>query len=70
MKLIITNPDGTTSLVEQPEGVQVFVVGGEQAALDVTDKEWAALHQQLKTGKLNFAKVKTDHGITEEPVVE
>ena len=64
MRRIIDTPSGP-ALVEESDGIKISVKGAtDHSTLNVNDAEWQKLHQQLKTGKLKFDKVKQEHGIT------
>jgi hypothetical protein len=70
-KRIIEFGDNGPALIEYDGAGTIVVVGAtERVELNVTDKEWAAMHKQLKTGKLDFDTVKGKHGINENPVDE
>lgn len=48
-------------LVHEPEGVKLTVIGGmDDIVFTGGDHDWAKLHKQLKTGKLDFDTVRAD----------
>jgi hypothetical protein len=64
-RLIVETPGGP-ALIQQPEGVSVVPFGSSlPVEIPLDDPNWGQLHKKLKTGKLDFATVKKEHGITE-----
>ncbi|GAP53542.1 hypothetical protein AHiyo6_01070 [Arthrobacter sp. Hiyo6] len=65
-RLIVDTPNGP-ALIHQPAGMSVIPFQATATAeIAPSDAEWDDLHKKLKTGKLDFATVKKEHGITGE----
>jgi ribonucleotide monophosphatase NagD (HAD superfamily) len=67
MRRIVADVGGNPALLQQPEGVTVFVVGAaEHVEVQMTDEQWADLQTQIQTQEVDFVTVKEDFGVTEE----
>ncbi|MDQ0923350.1 hypothetical protein QF038_001858 [Pseudarthrobacter sp. W1I19] len=66
IKRTIVDTKNGPALVQQIPGISIQIIGAvSEAEVDPTDADWKDMHKKLKTGKLDFATVKKEHGITE-----
>lgn len=65
IKRKIVDTNNGPALVEYFAGIGVEVIGTTASSeIDADEQIWADLNKKLKTGKLDFATVKKEHGIS------
>ncbi|MET3349048.1 UNVERIFIED_ORG: hypothetical protein ABID57_000717 [Arthrobacter sp. UYEF1] len=56
--------DGSTALVSDTAGFALEIVGAIEVIAVTDNIEWADMHKNLQTGKLDFATVKKEQDIS------